>query len=160
MDMYCIKTLFTCEIYQFYYPRELKMLTELFGESALKGPRLRATVNTSPALLDHACNVNYIESIYSEREEEEYYEMDVEKKYIYNLAAPGYEFIFDGYGDLRIWSRYEQVCHLFVLLSYFIITLFTNAMLLRLRSHAKVIILIFYMTTVVNRDRYRICLWR
>ena len=107
--MYCIKTLFTCEIYQFYYPRELKMLKDLFGESALKGPRMRATVNNSPLLLEHSINVNYIESIYSEEEEKEYYSLDGEKKYTYNLAAPGYEFLFDGYGDLRIWSRYDQV---------------------------------------------------
>lgn len=100
------------------------MLIDLFGESALKGIRVRPSINNNPVRLDESINVNYMCSEYTNDDETNFYStVDPPKKYKGSLSSMGYDFIIDVYGHLRVRSRYKEVSYL---LFYFLFILFTN----------------------------------
>ena len=86
------------------------MVKRLFGESALKGPRICPTISNFPAELDYSVNVNYIQCLHTVEEEDKYYSRKTSQRTYHKcLSSPGFTFLMDGYGALRIRSRYHQV---------------------------------------------------
>ena len=121
IDNHLSSKLFISEIIRFIYPGELKMLCDLFGESVLKGNRLRPKKHMNPARLGISNNVNYITPSHTSHEEDAFYNSSVKTKFDNRITSRGYDFMMDVNGNLRIRSRYDQVRTLFFIICYYVI---------------------------------------
>ena len=117
MSLHTTKRLTSCYIFRFKYPGELLLLIKLFGESSLKGPRMKKpTINNSPKHLHVNANINIMKSKYSEQEEEAFHASTAKKVFKRITSDPGFDFMFDGNCHLRTCSRCHQVRYNFAAL--------------------------------------------